>query len=172
MTKHKLFTNTCPTCFIEFETEWQTKVYCRRYCKERAREMRRPDYKPRQLPVVEKRICIGCEATFEIKQTSLRKYCSAQCREWQRQQKRRDRQEITWQAKNSPLLKARIYYRDKGVCQLCQKTIDLTLQWPNPMMFSIDHIIPRSQGGNHTMPNLQSAHLICNSRRRDNPMNV
>ena len=170
MSNRKLFRNTCPTCFDEFETEWETKVYCRRYCKERAREMRRPDYKPLTLKR-ETRVCMGCQSAFDVRPSSLRKYCSDQCSNWYAAQKKRDRENSQWKASKTPLLKARIFYRDKGLCQLCQQPIDLTLTYPNPMMFSVDHIVPRSQGGSHKLDNLQAAHLICNSRRGDKPIN-
>ena len=36
-----------------------------------------------------------------------------------------------------------------------------------PMSPTIDHIIPMSKGGGHTWDNVQIAHAICNSRKRD-----
>jgi 5-methylcytosine-specific restriction endonuclease McrA len=37
------------------------------------------------------------------------------------------------------------------------------------MSLSIDHIIPRSQGGSHKIDNLRAAHLLCNSQRGAKP---
>lgn len=60
--------------------------------------------------------------------------------------------------------------RDKNMCGICHQTIDLTLTFPNIMRASVDHIIPRSQGGSDDIANLQPAHLSCNARRQDKPL--
>jgi hypothetical protein len=58
-----------------------------------------------------------------------------------------------------------IFERDNWVCQLCEKSIDPTLSWPDPMSASIDHIVPLVKHGNHTRINVQAAHLTCNIRK-------
>lgn len=55
-----------------------------------------------------------------------------------------------------------IYNRDNGICHICDELIDYNLQWPNPLSFSIDHIIPISKGGEDTPYNVSSSHLKCN----------
>ena len=35
------------------------------------------------------------------------------------------------------------------------------------MSASLDHIVPLSQGGTHTLGNVQLAHLVCNERKHD-----
>ncbi|MEU9218915.1 HNH endonuclease [Streptomyces sp. NPDC048376] len=60
-----------------------------------------------------------------------------------------------------------IHTRDGWVCQLCHEPIDQTIAWPHPKSPSIDHIIPLSRGGAHALSNVQSAHLGCNSSKRD-----
>lgn len=60
--------------------------------------------------------------------------------------------------------------RDATVCQIpeCGRPIDKSLRWPHPMSFSIDHIVPLSQGGSEfDRHNLRPAHLLCNQRRGD-----
>ena len=47
---------------------------------------------------------------------------------------------------------------DKNVCQLCGKKLKLR-------EVTIDHIIPRSRGGNHTLLNLMVACQPCNVRK-------
>ena len=55
-----------------------------------------------------------------------------------------------------------IFERDQWVCQLCNKNVDSTLKYPNPLSSSLDHIIPISRNGTHERKNTQLAHLICN----------
>jgi 5-methylcytosine-specific restriction endonuclease McrA len=55
-----------------------------------------------------------------------------------------------------------IYQRDKGICQLCHVKINQRLKWPHPFSFSIDHIVPLSQGGEDAPRNVVSVHLRCN----------
>jgi 5-methylcytosine-specific restriction endonuclease McrA len=159
------FTRNCDWCHEEFETEWETKLYCTRRHKENAREYRKR-FREGRIRKVHKPQCPVCGITFE----STRKdkvYCSKTCSQWLREQRRREIKKKKWKASNAPLLRARIFYRDKGLCQLCHEPIDLRVTWPDPMSMSIDHKIPRSKGGTHTIDNLQSAHLSCNSHRGD-----
>lgn len=62
---------------------------------------------------------------------------------------------------------ADVYERDDWTCGLCQLPVDPGLAWPHPMSASVDHILPLSQGGSHTLANVQCAHLSCNSRKSD-----
>ena len=48
-----------------------------------------------------------------------------------------------------------IYTRDENKCQYCGSTRNLT----------IDHVIPKSKGGNHTWENLVVACVSCNTRK-------
>lgn len=60
-----------------------------------------------------------------------------------------------------------VHTRDDWTCQLCQRPIDPEVTWPDPMSASVDHVVPLSRGGQHSMINVQSAHLSCNSRKGD-----
>lgn len=60
--------------------------------------------------------------------------------------------------------------RDNNTCNVCDEHIDPTLEYPNPMSKSIDHIIAVSRGGEHTMNNTAPSHLICNIRKNDKPL--
>ena len=51
-----------------------------------------------------------------------------------------------------------VYERDSGKCQLCRRAVSFKAM-------TLDHIVPVSLGGNHTMLNVQTAHRRCNSRR-------
>jgi hypothetical protein len=52
-----------------------------------------------------------------------------------------------------------IYLRDGGTCGICGEPVLLK-------QASVDHIIPRSKGGKDCLHNTQTAHLICNKRKR------
>lgn len=51
-----------------------------------------------------------------------------------------------------------IYARDAGICGICQKKV-------KRKEVSLDHILPLSQGGEHTAWNVRITHKLCNTRR-------
>jgi 5-methylcytosine-specific restriction endonuclease McrA len=63
-----------------------------------------------------------------------------------------------------------VHTRDNWTCRLCWLPIDPEVAWPDPMSPSVDHVIPLSRGGAHTLSNVQSAHLGCNSSKGDRDM--
>jgi 5-methylcytosine-specific restriction endonuclease McrA len=66
--------------------------------------------------------------------------------------------------------------RDKHKCSICGGKVDITdFKYDENGNFiigskypTIDHILPRTQGGTHTWDNVQLAHQICNSYKSDN----
>lgn len=56
----------------------------------------------------------------------------------------------------------KVYERDNWRCGLCHKRVNKNLKYPHPMSASLDHVLPLSLGGAHSMANVQLAHLICN----------
>ena len=65
----------------------------------------------------------------------------------------------------------RLIQRDGLRCALCGGMCDLNDKsygnGSGPNYPSIDHIKPISKGGSHTWENVQVAHIICNTRKRD-----
>lgn len=59
--------------------------------------------------------------------------------------------------------------RDGDTCGICCKPVDMNLRRTKNAKWcaSVDHIIPRSQGGSHEPDNLQLAHLYCNQVKSD-----
>jgi 5-methylcytosine-specific restriction endonuclease McrA len=55
-----------------------------------------------------------------------------------------------------------VFERDGWTCGLCSEPVDPALSWPDPQSASLDHVLPLSRGGSHTMANVQLAHLGCN----------
>jgi 5-methylcytosine-specific restriction endonuclease McrA len=56
-------------------------------------------------------------------------------------------------------LRAFIWERDRGVCQLCGSQIR------HMGLMTLDHVYPKSKGGRSNRQNLQAAHRLCNVRR-------
>jgi 5-methylcytosine-specific restriction endonuclease McrA len=58
--------------------------------------------------------------------------------------------------------------RDGNICSICGELMDATGRYPNTQRAaSIDHVIPRSHGGNNALSNLRLAHRKCNANRED-----
>lgn len=60
-----------------------------------------------------------------------------------------------------------VFDRDAWVCGICAEPVDRDLAYPHPMSVSLDHVIPISLGGPHTMANTRCSHLSCNVRRNN-----
>ena len=59
-----------------------------------------------------------------------------------------------------------LYHRDGGICQVCGLPVHPEKLIDNSWDGTIDHIVPLSLGGEHSMRNCQLAHRICNSLKR------
>src|SRR5208337_2525868 len=57
-----------------------------------------------------------------------------------------------------PFSRRNIYVRDNGECQFCSKSLKLH-------EYTLDHVIPRSQGGVSSWANLVLACIRCNKRK-------
>lgn len=68
---------------------------------------------------------------------------------------------------SEPYNRLLVYERDGGVCGICHKRVLKIYKHPDSRSFTIDHIYPISLGGNDVLGNIQTAHLGCNSRKRD-----
>src|SRR3954447_26913021 len=58
--------------------------------------------------------------------------------------------------RRAPLNRRAVFLRDGGRCQYCGKKAE-----------SIDHVVPRSKGGEHTWENVVAAGSRCNAAKRD-----
>ena len=109
-------------------------------------------------------------------------YCSAECRDVHTKERRKishkgRRDSHRYRAKRygceydpSVTLK-RLIERDGLQCAICGEMCDpddhTWSEYTGPMSPSIDHIIPMAKGGGHIWTNVQVAHVICNSYKRD-----
>jgi 5-methylcytosine-specific restriction endonuclease McrA len=99
---------------------------------------------------------------------SLRRYNAAAMRKWRRGhpvavRKQRNQYDSRRRARIrgngwEPYDRDAIYVRDLGRCHLCRRPVLLE-------EFSIDHLIPISQGGPDSADNVATAHHLCNTRR-------
>jgi 5-methylcytosine-specific restriction endonuclease McrA len=67
--------------------------------------------------------------------------------------------------KHEAVYAQRVFERDRWRCGVCRKKIDPKLKNPHPMSVSLDHVVPLSQGGDHSYANTQATHLTCNIAR-------
>lgn len=59
--------------------------------------------------------------------------------------------------------------RSGAACGECGEPIDYTLPTPHPDSFELDHKVPLSQGGRHTLDNVRATHRRCNRAKSDKP---
>lgn len=59
-----------------------------------------------------------------------------------------------------PFTKQEVWERDNGRCGICLEMADES-DW------HLDHVIPLSKGGQHTLANVQVSHPVCNLRKKD-----
>jgi 5-methylcytosine-specific restriction endonuclease McrA len=62
---------------------------------------------------------------------------------------------------------ARLLARDGTDCGWCRQPLDMTLTYPHRMYRTIDHVVPLSKGGEHSMDNTRLLHWTCNSARNN-----
>lgn len=59
-----------------------------------------------------------------------------------------------------------IFERDAWRCHLCGGSLRRSARVPHPQAPTIDHLVPRSVGGDDTLTNLAAAHFRCNALRQ------
>lgn len=158
----------CPEC-----QTWMSRPGGRKFCSKECSGRQRY-YQPKP-PVVVTRSCPICEGQFESS-NPVQKYCSKRCARRTPAllaAKRRSKDVRRARQKQAPKVEAiyrtKVYARDGWICQLCMEPVDRDLKHPDPMSPSLDHILPLSLGGAHTMANVQLAHLACNVRKGAEP---
>jgi hypothetical protein len=132
----------------------------------------RPSYLPRS-GAIEQRVCPDCGETFTFVVRISRKPhrcppCQAAAYRESRREAHRRRRAREVNAPGDHNVDGRaVHARDGWVCQLCGEEIDREAVAPAPWSPSIDHVMPLSRGGEHSMANVQSAHYWCNSVKSD-----
>jgi 5-methylcytosine-specific restriction endonuclease McrA len=55
--------------------------------------------------------------------------------------------------------------RDGWICWICRRPVDQDLAADDPLHASLDHVIPRNEGGSDDSSNLRLSHHRCNHER-------
>ena len=133
------------------------------------------------------KMCACCGKSF-YSQYSLQAYCSDKCKRKAKKLRRKERNPESFRKAHNHayrhIQRARKYgcafeygvtlkavmKRDNGICKICGEPCDIndrTWGFAGPLYPSVDHIIPLCRQGPHTWENVQLAHMICNSEKRD-----
>lgn len=120
-----------------------------------------------------KHICAKCGIESEISNRATSQYCtSCYDKEWRRTNKAKRRAAERGNQTES-ITPFTVFIRDKWTCQMCGIFTPMvyrgTIEWIAP---ELDHIIPVSKGGSHTMDNLQCLCRRCNINKGDKTINV
>lgn len=172
----------CQRCGTVFALDPKNngQIYCSRSCAGQAigDTLRKPKALASRIHIID---CAQCNKPF-VARVGHKKLCSKKCRDERQAQryynnpKYRDGVIASGHARradklglgNHRITLTYLIERDGGRCQIpsCQyrrRTVaPVGVSKRNPRGPSIDHIIPLSQGGTHTLDNVQLAHLKCN----------
>lgn len=174
----------CEVCSAGYRPTYAAQRTCGRACGEKLRReitgTLPPAARVRAVPRPRQLTCVVCSAEFEtIKPRHL--ICGAQeCRrEYARQYMKanydRYRDSLLASAhRRHTRLKEQfvedvsldvLYRRDRGRCGVCRRKVPPPPCKRGPLMPSIDHIVPISEGGEHSYANTRLAHYRCNLSR-------
>ena len=105
--------------------------------------------------------CAGCGEAFLGTAAVHSRYCTPLCRVRNGDHNSR-RKALLLAAPTEVIDRLRVFVDDGWICGICSTAIEPSLQWPDPLSASLDHVIPLAAGGHHVLTNAQAAHLRCN----------
>lgn len=108
-------------------------------------------------------LCWRCGEIF-LSRKSVSRYCSSACKDRDAKARRRA---LTRGVKITPGRRYEVFVRDGWICQICLTPVERDSVAPAPLAPTIDHRVALANGGEHGPDNWQTAHSICNSRKRD-----
>ena len=156
---------TCPQC------EERQSVLDRERVKQEHEHERKLE---RERELAKDKVCPSCGAVFHS-EYDTKKYCSDTCKK--REDGRRNntsshrkRARIHGVEYEPGITLEKLIERDGNICQICGEPCDINDKrygQIGPLYPSRDHIIPIAKGGSHTWDNVQLAHMMCNSKKRD-----
>lgn len=104
--------------------------------------------------------CAWCGESMTVPTGNVAHYCSRRCA---RKANKAGRSKFMI----SPVARLRIYERDGFECQICHEPTEPDAEPGSDWYPTLDHVIPRSQGGSDDPSNLRTAHHWCNAVRGD-----
>lgn len=119
--------------------------------------------------------CVVCGEEF-YSPYETKRYCSDRCKQKGKSKSKGHTGDYRHRARKygceyePGITLKKVYERDHGICQICGLAVDWSDNtWGKTGAFypSIDHIKAFANGGSHTWDNVQLAHIICNSYKRD-----
>ena len=156
----------------DMDRHWKCKCYPDRKKKEEELKKRRADVARLLSTVLETKRPKKCKRCGEIfycpYPTAI--YCSKKCKKSGKTsiRKRCKKYGVYYDPEVIPI---KVFQRDHykcGICGLyCVKDDDTWNGYIGAYSPTIDHIVALKNGGTHTWDNVQCAHAICNSKKRD-----
>src|SRR5688500_8256868 len=166
--------STCSRCRQEIVVGWQRTGMCRECRFALLRQTARRERAERKLlraldgscgrSVYAAGVCAWCGAWFVGRRDS--RTCSSPCSAKLKAKWRRDRAGRAVSASD----RHAVFVRDGWMCRLCGlRIVDRAATVPADGAPVVDHVVPLANGGTSDISNLQTAHFICNSYKRDLP---
>lgn len=158
-----------PECKRELAGNEHQKLQARRMLSRATVRVKSSRQKLRKTPLVAGPCCVCGELLIARQLTKHALHCKGCVTEAQLEQKkaakarRKALQRGAYKAER--VYRKRVFERDKWKCHICGGRIDKSLTAPDRSSATLDHIVPLTFGGEHTMHNIKAAHYGCNSRR-------
>lgn len=176
----KVYHRECEWCGTPFETTIPNKKYCSEDCSYNGNlKMKREQWADAYIPNTH--ICRECGTEFTTECGNKHSvFCCQTCADSFKRHQEHDSEQhkrymLASKRKREHLLidnfveevtYSELYHRDGGICQVCGLPVHPEKLIDNSWDGTIDHIVPLSLGGEHSMRNCQLAHRICNSLKR------
>ena len=173
----KVYHRECEWCGTPFETTIPNKKYCSEDCSYKGNlKMKREQWADAYIPHTH--ICRECGTEFTTTCGDMRsEFCCITCAEINERRREhatlrhKELMRVKKTLREKQLARAfveevsyeKLYARDSGICQICGLPVHPVKGIDNSWDGTIDHIVPISVGGKHSMSNCQLAHRICNS---------
>jgi 5-methylcytosine-specific restriction endonuclease McrA len=118
------------------------------------------------------RLCWYCDEAFTVKRHSRQIYCTPDCRarynrQWGSATALRRQAERRGASRGERFTMLDLAMRDGWICGLCLGPIDWRIRGDHYLEPTVDHVMPITAGGEHSMANAQLGHWTCNAAKRN-----